>query len=203
MDDGGGEALTSYIQTTVGQRFAHVINSWVLSGDGLAGKPQGILNSPAKVTQTKESGQSAATINLANTQKMLTRVPAFSRSTAVWVAHPETEPQLSALGVPHWNPSGPRPLLHGLAVYFQEAAAPLGSEGDLTLVDFRSYLAAVRAYGTENDIRQDVSTELWFDAGLSALKFTMRVSGLCWYSAPWARFKTATTVSPIVTIENR
>lgn len=195
--------LSAYLARAVPDRFTHHLNNWIVNGDGVQ-KPMGLLNAGAKIVQTKEGGQAAGTITLANTRSMLTRLHAASRANAVWLAHPETEPLLSALGFPHWNPSGPTPLLHGLPVLFREVCAAPGTEGDLLLWDPKGYFAAVRTYANAaNDIKQDASMDVWFDQGISALRFTMRVAGMPWLEAPVTRFKTATTVSSIVSLETR
>jgi HK97 family phage major capsid protein len=191
-------ALGAYLRATAPIRLQFKVDDWLLNGDGVA-KPFGIVQSGAKIVQTKEGSQTAATINLANTQKMLTRLHAAARPNAVWLAHPETEPQLSGLGLPHWNPAGPTPLLHGLPVLFREACAPLGAEGDLLLVDLSAYFSAMR----DPAIREDLSVHCWFDYEVSAFRFTFRVGGMPFWSAPVTRFKTGTTISTFVTLETR
>lgn len=115
---------------------------------------------------------------------------------------PETLP-LSSLGFPHYAPAGvsgrPEPTLHGLPVLYREACAPLGQEGDLLLVDPLAYFAALRDPAT----REDVSIHLWFDYDLSAFRFTMRLGGMPWWAAPITRYKTATTISTIVSLAAR
>ena len=45
----------------------------------------GIFNAAALVSQAKETGQTAATVNATNVAKMLSRLPASSMGMARWV----------------------------------------------------------------------------------------------------------------------
>ncbi len=135
--------------------------------------------------------------------RMYQRLPAASLSTATWLAHPETALQLQTLGLPHYENEEGGPRLHGLPVRYVEVCSPPGSEGDLILWDPQGYLSVVRAYADAGDIRQNVSMHLWFDYGISALRWTMRVAGGAWVAAPWARYKTTTTISHVVTLAAR
>jgi HK97 family phage major capsid protein len=197
-------ALDAYLRAVVPARMSFKVDDWLINGDGDGVRmPLGFLKAGAKITQAAEGGQTAATINLANTSKMFTRIHAACLPTAVWLAHPETAPQLQALGFPHYAPAGvsggPQPTLHGLPVLYREACAPLGTEGDLLLVDPLSYFAATRDPPT----REDVSIHLWFDYDLSAFRFSMRLGGMPWWAAPITRYKTATTISTIVSLATR
>ncbi len=195
-------ALDAYLRAVVPARMAFKVDDWLINGDGV-GKPLGFLKAGAKITQAAEGGQTAATVNLANTSKMFTRIHAACLPTAVWLAHPETAPQLQALGFPHYAPAGvsgrPEPTLHGLPVLYREACAPLGTEGDLLLIDPTMYFSATRDPPT----REDVSIHLWFDYDLSAFRFIMRLGGMPWWAAPITRYKTATTISTVVSLATR
>ena len=67
------------------------------------------MNSAVLISQAKESGQTADTIVAANVVKMLSRVPIQSRRTAVWLIHPDAEPQLPLMTIanqPVYMPPG-------------------------------------------------------------------------------------------------
>jgi HK97 family phage major capsid protein len=199
--------LSVYLEREVGDRLSFRVDDWLINGDGVE-KPMGLLNAGARITQTKEGAQAAATIVAANVSKMMGRLPASAIESAIWLAHPETLPQLQGLGFPTYAPAGisggPDPTLLGRPVYYREACAPLGTPGDLILFVPSGYFAAVRTYaGAANDIRSDVSMHVWFDYDVSALRFSMRVAGTPWLAAPFVRYKTSTTVSSVVVLEAR
>ena len=80
------------------------------SGDGQC---LGILNSPALITQAKETGQPAKTILFENITKMYSQVLGRLRNGMVWLYNQEIEPQLFSMfigvgtaGAPVFMPPG-------------------------------------------------------------------------------------------------
>jgi HK97 family phage major capsid protein len=70
----------------------------IINGDG-SGKPLGILNAPALVSVSGESGQDADTIITENVLNVWKCMPERSRSRAIWLYNQEYEDQLQLLQV--------------------------------------------------------------------------------------------------------
>lgn len=205
-------SLTAYLSKKVPDKLTYKINDALLNGDG-TGKPLGILNSPALVTQAAEGGQGAGTVMYNNITKMWSRMYAPLRRNAVWVINQDIEPQLAALTVPttgtsfsgpaYLPPGGlaasPNGTLMGRPIVYSEAAQGVGTPGDITLVDFSQYLALMKSSG----MKQDVSIHLWFDYSVTAFRFSLRIGGTPWWSSPIVRAKSALPLSFAVALAAR
>jgi HK97 family phage major capsid protein len=197
--------LGAYLRRAIPERFDFKLTDALLSGTGV-GQILGVLNAGAKITQTKEGAQAAGTVAYANLTKMWNRLYGPSRKTAVWLIHPDAELAMQGLTTPGgepvivYPPDAPYGYIFGRPAFVTEAAKAIGTEGDIVLMDPRSYFSATRH---PEGVKNDVSMHLWFDYDASALRFTMRVGGQPWISAPFQRRNGGTTVSTIVTLENR
>jgi len=69
-----------------------------IRGSGV-GEPLGFLNSSATVSVAKETGQAATTIVWENLVKMYARMLPSSLSSAVWIAHIDTFPELATMSL--------------------------------------------------------------------------------------------------------
>jgi HK97 family phage major capsid protein len=156
-------------------------------------KPLGLLNAPCKVTQTKEGSQAAGTVAAANFAKMWGRLWSPSKSRAVWLMHSTAESALQQLVFPSespglvYPPDSPYGFLYGRPVLISEACAPIGTEGDVILLDPLAILTGVR----EGEVREDLSIHVWFDMDLSAFRFTFRVGAAPWWASSITQFKGA------------
>jgi HK97 family phage major capsid protein len=192
--------LEAYVTSAFQRRATFLINSWLLSGDGVA-KPLGILNCGALITQIKEAGQSAATIVYANLTKMMSRLYAPARPRSIWVAHPGAMEYIER----NWTgPAGTlvyddRPRILGRPVYVSDAAQVLGATGDLVLLDPESILSVAKPTGP----RLDVSASVYFDQHAGAMRLTLRFAAVQLWSAPISPFTGSTTVSSVVALEPR
>lgn len=199
-------AIDSYLRQKCPEAIDWSLSYGLAWGTGL-GMPLGFMNSPALVTQAAEGGQTADTINALNVTKMLSRLSTRSRKTAVWLIHPDAEPQLPQMSIgnqPVYLPPGgladaPLGRLLGRPVIPHQICETVGDVGDLMLVDFNQYLTAYKTGG----VKLAISMHLWFDQDISAFKFTMRVAGQPWWSAPMAPRDGANTQSPFVTLAAR
>lgn len=79
-----------------------------------------------------------------------------------------------------------------------EACQALGTEGDIILTDLRQYLLGTKVGG----MRSDVSIHVWFDQGITAFRFSMRVGGQSYWPAAVPRQNGASTASPIITLNS-
>lgn len=205
-------AMDSYLRRKAPEKIDFKISDAIVRGTG-AGQPLGFLNSPALVTQAAEGSQTADTINQANISKMFSRMPIASRRNAVWLIHPDAEPQLDGLVVgtaPIYMPPGgiseaPYGRLKGRPVIPHQVCETVGDLGDIILVDLNQYMTLTKLGGgrDENGLKMDVSMHLWFDQDLAAFKFTLRIGGQPWWSTTTGMRDGSSTMSPFVVLAAR
>lgn len=199
-------AIDGYLRSKAPEAIDWSISFAMVWGTGV-GQPLGVMNSGALVTQAAEGSQTADTINAANISKMYTRMPVRNRRNAVWLIHPDAEQQLfqMTLGqMPVYLPPGglsqsPFGQLMGRPVIPHQACETVGDLGDIIFADFSSYLAVRKAGG----IKATQSMHLWFDQDIMAFKFTMRMAGQPWFSAPLSMRDGSNTQSGFVTLAAR
>lgn len=210
-------ALGSYVQSRAATVLDFKVSDAIINGTG-AGMPLGILNAPCTVQQGKESSQVADTVHGLNLVKMWARMPSQWRSSAVWLCHPDVEPELLKAGLQvgpaasgtatggtliYMPPGGvsqsPYATLFGRPVVPHQACAALGDVGDLIFAALGQYAAVLKAGG----LRTDSSIHLWFDQSVTAFRFTLRMGGQPWWSAAISAKNGSTTYGPFVTLEAR
>lgn len=207
-----GPALGSYVASKAPEKMSFRVSDAIVRGSGV-GQPLGFLNSPALVTQAKENAQTADTINATNILKMYSRMPSSYRPNAVWLIHPDAEPQLPLMTVgttPIYMPPGGLSgsmygTLLGRPVLPHQVCETVGDLGDIMLVDLTQYLTAIKTgggYGGDG-IRSETSIHLWFDQDITAFKFTMRIAGMPWWNAAVDMRDGTNTQSPYVVLEAR
>jgi HK97 family phage major capsid protein len=203
-------ALSVYLQRKINEIFRFKITLAIIQGSGV-GQPLGIMNSGCLKTVAKESGQTADTIVVENIFKMEAGMMAEHRKNAVWLGNSTILPQIRGLylivgdgGIPVYMPqagmsANPFNTLSGLPVVYTEACEPLGDLGDIILADLSQYRVIYKSSG----IQSDVSMHVWFDQGLTAFRFVMRISGQPWRSSVITGRDGSTTYSPFVTLAER
>src|SRR3989304_6476066 len=103
-------ALQAELTEGFAEELMFKVEDAVIEGDG-SNKPLGVLNAPCLVSVAKETGQAAASIVTTNLSKMWARMPARSKSNAVWLINVGCGPQLAELTIPVVSHAGaPRPL---------------------------------------------------------------------------------------------
>jgi len=169
---------------------------------------RGILHSPALITVDAEPGQAAGTITGPNIEAMRGRCWGYRR--AVWIATPDTQPQVMRLSLPVGVGGSELPLFHfaesedemdmlaGRPIFFNERASNLGAVGDLVLVDWTQYLDGTYQAQTGVD-----SIHVRFVEHEHAFKFWARTDGAPWWQAPLTPKYSTTTRSPYVTLAAR
>jgi len=179
----------------------------IVNGDG-TGKPLGWFNSGALVNVAKESGQSADTITTQNVTAMYARLLQQRAAGAYWMVHQSTLPQLMTLSIgnqPIWTPpnaglrAAPGGMLLGLPVRFSEHAQVLGDKGDIQLVAPQGYYAAVKSGG----LKFATSMHLYFDYDIEAFRWTFRMGGQPYLSAPVSPAKGSDNLSHFITLAER
>jgi len=196
-------SFIAMLQAGFGDEFAAKIIDEKLNGTGV-GTMEGVIAAPGTVTVSAESGQTAATINATNVNKMRARCWRYGQ--AVWLANHDTIPSLFELNqgvetAPMWQPSlredHPDTLL-GRPIIFTEYCQTLGTKGDLVLGNWSQYLV-----GTYQPLSSAESMHVRFSEHERAFKFFMRNDGRCWWRAALTPKKSAATLSPFVVLATR
>jgi len=196
-------ALEALLTRLYGKAFAWFEDSAFLDGDD-SGKPQGLLRSAAKVTVAKTKSQAADTITVVNIDKMWSRLLPSSKGRAVWLANPDTYPQLAAIartGDALSNPvviNGDVMTINGRPVLDTEHCKTLGDEGDLILADLDYYVI-----GDRERFEMSMSDHYRFRNDQRAWLATERVDGHCWLNSALTPANGANTLSAVVTLAER
>lgn len=211
--------LSRFLAAKAGEKMTFKINDEIVNGTGSQGQMLGVLTSPCLVTVSKESGQAADTLVSANVLKMYARMPDMVRRRAVWLINQDIEPQLLSInlefrsgagagiaaGVSGLVPEGglrydpTNGTLMGRPIIATEACQTIGDKGDIILAYLPGYFAPYKAGG----VKEAMSMHLWFDQGVTAYRWSFRVGGQPWLSAPIGRAKGSNTLSHFVTLEAR
>ena len=212
--------LGSFVTQAFGEEVGFKMDDAAVNGDG-AGKPLGIMNSPALITVAKESGQTNTTIVLGNIVKMWGRCWGRSRLRAVWFINQDIEQQLwqlsiavgtaggSALvagmapnGVNFYTPPGANgntyALLMGRPVIPIEQCQTLGTVGDIILADMSQWM-----YCDKGDVQQATSMHVRFLNDEMTFRCIYRVDGQPIWNTGLTPFTGSNTLSPFVTLAGR
>jgi HK97 family phage major capsid protein len=189
------------------QAIAYFEDDSFINGVG-GGQPVGIINADALITVAKETGQAATTIVAENIDKMYSRMLPSSRARAVWVAHPDTLPQIvsmsrsvgtggSAAVMSNLTGSAPA-TLYGRPIVFTEKCQSLGTAGDIFFVDFGYYVI-----GDRQTLSMATSPHVRFQNDETVWRFTQRVDGRPWLESALTPRNGSNTLSPFVNLATR
>lgn len=207
---GFGEQLGEKMQEALG--FG--LDSAFISGTG-SGQPLGILNAGSTITVSKETSQTADTIEYANLIKMYARLLPRSVRRAVWIVHPSTLPQLLNLSVrfqnvgetdyiggsfiPALREDGTgRMYILGREVVISEKASPLGDAGDIILADLSLY-----GIGMRSDIVLERSNAPGWLSDVIDFRVKLRVDGQPLMEKAYTPSNGSDTLSWAVVLEAR
>ena len=223
LDDAPG--LDAYLRLQFQEKAQFQIENWLINGDGIE-KPLGLMNSPALLTQTKESGQSAGTVVFANAFKMYNKLYSAAKHRAVWLMHPtvtlalqqatdansgslpleygwaaDDDTAIGAQGAsaPVTSPADGNMKLLGCPVIESEACQVVGTPGDIIFADLKNVLCLMKPTGS----RVDISPYLWFDQDLQAFRFTLRLGLIPMWSAAQTEYHGSNKVSIAVALAAR
>jgi len=212
--------LANFLTKKAGEKINFKITDEIINGTGSQGQMLGVLASPCLVSVAKETSQVAATIVAANILKMYSRMPDAVRRNAVWLINQDIEPQLLSINLTFNNAAGSAGIAAGVSglvpegglrydptngtlmgrpIIASEAMQTLGTKGDIVLAYLPGYFAPYKSGG----VRSAMSMHLWFDQGLSAFRWTFRIGGQPWLSAPISRKNGSNTLSHFVTLDTR
>lgn len=179
--------LQNRLTTKAAEALRWELNRVGMRGEGV-GQPLGFLNSKALITVAKEGSQAADTLLVTNIVKMYSRMLPSSLGRAVWFANPDILPALLTLTIgdrPVYMPpsglaSAPFGTILGRPVIFTEHAGTIGDMGDISFVDPRGYFMPRRSSSPQFA----ESMHLYFDQGVRAFRWTIRVGGQPYLSKP-------------------
>lgn len=176
-----------------------------LNGTGV-GMFEGVINCPATVSVSKETGQAAATILYENITKM--RARCWGYGNAIWLYNHDCLPQLMLLnqaigtsGAPVWQPSAREDapdMLFGRPAIATEYTQTLGTVGDIVLGNWTQYLE-----GTLTPIQSAESMHVRFEQHERTFKFWTENDGRCWWRSALTPKRSSSTLSPFVTLATR
>lgn len=199
-------ALEGHVRRLFPLEARFVMENEVFRGTGV-GQSLGILNAPAKVEVSKETGQAAATLVYKNLTKMYKRLWPGSESNAVWYANKDTFDQwldmYIAAGTSGIPPKGVefvngRFIAFGSPVEWTEYCSTLGTVGDLVLADVSQYLAI-----SKGALRTDASIHVAFTTDEMALRFVWRWNAEPTWSSALTPANGTGTQSPFITLATR
>ena len=199
------------LEAIIGELFpaaiAYFEDEAFMNGTG-AGQPLGIINADALISVAKETGQAATTIVYENLIKMFSRMLPQSIGRAVWVAHPDTFPQIATMalavgtgGSAVWMSNavgGPPATILGRPLVFSEKCQTLGTAGDIYFVDFGYYLI-----GDRMALQMAASPHVRFNNDETVWRFIQRVDGRPWITSALTPRYGTTTMSPFVALATR
>lgn len=203
-------ALESYIKMAAPDAIMHKINDSIISGNGV-GKPSGILNSGFKIQASKESMQTADTINAKNIINMYARMLPIARAGAAWYINAGAEAQLLGLKDDNDNyiylapgsqmNQSPYGLLLGRPVYpMMSSMQALGDAGDIAFMNLAYYYTLTKQ---GQGVKSAQSIHAYFDTEKTAFRFSLRIDGRVPFQTPVAAQYGSHTASGFVTLEAR
>lgn len=198
-------SFAALLQTAFRTEFSAKILYEKLHGTG-AGQMEGVINSPAAVSVSKEAGQAADTIVYNNIVKM--RARCWGYGNAIWLYNQDCLPTLSTMfmpvgtgGTPMWVASareGEPDMLWGRPAYATEFCASIGDVGDIILCNWSQYLE-----GLLQPPEMAESVHVRFLQAEDTFRVKMSNDGRCWWRTPLTTKKSAVTLSPIVLMAAR
>lgn len=206
LDD--GPALTVWLEARLPGFVAFSEDRAFLRGTGV-GQPLGVFNAGARIAVTRTT---ASKIKYPDILNMLCRMYPAGLDNAVWLANPDTIPQLMSMvqvvqnvaasenvgGAPVFvlNAQGDRPIsIFGRPLIFTEHASALGAEADLSFIDFRQYLV-----GDRMTMQVKTSEHIRFQNDETAFRMIERVDGRPWLPQSLTPEFGTNTLSPYVVL---
>lgn len=204
-----GPRLRSRLTTKSAQAIRWKASSALMRGTG-AGQPLGWFTSAAKITVAKEGSQAADSLLQQNVAKMYSRMLPGAIGQSRWLMNIDVFPQLTSLTLgdqPIWTPpvngirEAPGGFLYGRPITWSEHCSTVGDEGDVQFVAPGVGYYAVTKQGEGLEFAE--SMHLYFDYGINAFRWTFRIGGQPYLSAPVTPHKGSNTKSHFVTLADR
>lgn len=203
-------ALAAWLNSSLPVGIRDFEDRAFLKGDGVK-KPLGALtNHAAMVVAGDESGQSTG-ITWVNVLTMFSRALPESYDNMVWIVTPDAIPEIFTMALPvgtggsavmiapgAGNAAPTMTLLGRPIIWSRKAPATLGTQGDISLVDFRYY-----GVGDRQDVRVDTSEHVQFLQDNTVFKVIERVDGQPLLLSPLTPENGGPTLSAFVQLETR
>lgn len=209
LGDDSAISLEAFLSESFPEACAWYEDAAFIAGTGV-GEPLGALSAdnPSVIAVAKESGQAASTIVWQNIIKMYSRMLPSSLNRAVWVVSPNTFPELATMalavgtgGSAIWLNSGadgPPMTILGRPVIVSEKVPGVGSQGDISFVDFSYYLVGDRMAMTAM-----TSPHYKFGNDVTSYRLIERVDGRPWLQSAITPKNGTDTLSPFVQLAVR
>jgi HK97 family phage major capsid protein len=206
-----GPALETWLRTSLPRGIRDFEDRAFIKGDGVK-KPLGGLTAanPSLIVAGDETGQSSG-ITWNNVLSMFSRLLPESYDNAIWVITPDAIPEIFTMALPVGTggsavmvgPGGgaerPAMTLLGMPIkWSRKAPATLGTQGDISLVDWSYY-----AIGDRQDVRVETSAHSHFLQDKTAFKVIERVDGQPLLLSPLTPENNGPTLSAFVQLETR
>lgn len=200
-------AFLSFLNEVMPEAMGFEEDYAFLTGGGV-GEPLGALNGSGAITVNQATANKIDWPDIVN---MFSRVLPQSMSRGVWLAAPDTFPELATMTVNVQNVAGtenvggsavwlnngtegPPVTILGRPVIFSEKVPALGTTGCLSFIDFGFYLI-----GDRQAMQASSSPHVKFASDKTAYKIVERVDGRPWLnSALTPRNGSSSTLSPYV-----
>lgn len=204
-------ALAAWLMSSLPVGIRDFEDRAFLKGDGVK-KPLGALtNHAAMIVAGDEAGQSTPSITWNNVLSMFSRALPESYDNMVWVITPDAIPEIFTMALPvgtggsavmiapgAGSAAPTMTLLGRPIIWSRKAPAQMGTQGDISLVDFRYY-----AVGDRQDFRIDTSEHAQFAADNTVFKVIERVDGQPLLLSPLTPENGGPTLSAYVQLETR
>ncbi len=189
----------SQLRNAMGSTLSYQLDIAFLTGDGV-GKPLGILNAPSIIEVQRTAANQIAYADICN---MFSRLHPALQQGAVWICNNSLLPEMLAMEDTGnhlvWHPDGsagiPKTLL-GREVIFTEKVPPLGTRGDITLVNLKQYVIGMRS-----EIALEKSNAPGWQRDLSSFRAIVRVDAQPAWHEPVTPAGGGDTLSWAVTLD--
>jgi len=207
LDD--SSALQSVITQGFQSEMGFKLDDGIINGTG-AGQLLGLMNSPATVTVTKETGQDASTVVYENIVKMWSRLLPDAQMDAIWLINQDVFPSLATMGLAvgtggssvYLPPGGasaqPYAQLLGRPVIPMEQCQTLGTKGDIILFSPSGYL-----FVDKGGMKSDSSIHVQFVTDQTCFRFVYRCDGQPKLAKAITPYKGTNTLSYAVVLQSR
>lgn len=209
LGDDSAISLEAFLGQTFPEAAAWYEDAAFIGGTGV-GEPLGglVAANNAMIAVAKEAGQAAATIVWQNIVKMYARMLPSSLARAVWVVSPNTFPELATMalsvgtgGSAIWlnnGTDGPPMTILGRPVIVSEKVPGVGTQGDISFVDWAYYLIGDRMAMTGM-----TSPHYKFGNDVTSYRLIERVDGRPWLQSAITPKNSSDTLSPFVQLAVR
>ena len=196
-------SLEALLNRMLPEAAAYFEDDAFLVGTG-AGRPLGVLNASNKalIAITRDT---ASEVNWLDIVNMYARMLPTSLGTAVWVINQTVFPQLATMaldigtgGSAVWlsnGVGGPPATILGRPVLITEKVPGLGSQGDISFIDFSQYLL-----GDRMSVNMATSAHFKFQQDQTVFRVTERVDGQPWMRSALTPRNGGDTLSAYVTL---